>query len=432
MVAAPAIRTRGFNCANCGAAVELRALTHTRAVTCTSCGSLLDPRDPNVVILIEAARRARITPDIPIGTRGTWHDHPFEVIGFQRRSITVDETRYSWDEYVLFNPYQGFRYLTNYQGHWNDVRTLRELPRLAFGQRAQATVAGRTYRHFQQAVATTDYVIGEFPWRVRVGESVQTDDFIAPPFILSSEGRATERTWSLGEYTPASAIWSAFRLPGSPARPVGIFANQPNPYKGRSSGVRWISALCVLLLTAIPIWRVLTAARQEVFSGQYTWDPRAREASFVTPTFTLRKPANLDIRLRAALHNNWLGFDIAVIDANTGTAYNHDKEISYYSGVDGGEYWSEGSGISSLFIPPVPAGDYYLRVEPAGDPQNTSVISYAITVVHDVPSLLPYGIALGVLVLVWSAGAVRSWIFEARREAEGDYGSSDDDDDDDD
>jgi hypothetical protein len=29
------------------------------------------------------------------------------------RSITVDDTSYYWDEYLLFNPYKGFRYLTS-------------------------------------------------------------------------------------------------------------------------------------------------------------------------------------------------------------------------------------------------------------------------------------------------------------------------------
>ena len=48
---------KGFNCANCGAAVEIRALTHTMSVACTSCGALLDPRDPNVFVLQEALRR---------------------------------------------------------------------------------------------------------------------------------------------------------------------------------------------------------------------------------------------------------------------------------------------------------------------------------------------------------------------------------------
>ena len=246
-------RTRGFNCANCGGAVELRALAHTRSVTCTTCGSLLDPRDPNLVVLQEAARRESITPRIPLGTRGTWHDQPYEVIGFQQRSIRVDDVKYSWDEYVLFNPFRGFRYLTEYQGHWNDVRVVRELPEVdTAASRNTARHDGRTYRHFQHAQATTDYVIGEFPWRVTLGDQVVTDDFIDPPYMLSSEGTEQERTWSLGTYTSGESLWKAFGLSGSPPEPIGVFANQPNPHKDHSGwgclGFLGMIALLALML----------------------------------------------------------------------------------------------------------------------------------------------------------------------------------------
>ena len=37
------------------------------------------------------------------------------IVGFQQRTITVEETDYSWHEY-LFNPFKGFRYLTRHGG----------------------------------------------------------------------------------------------------------------------------------------------------------------------------------------------------------------------------------------------------------------------------------------------------------------------------
>ncbi|HTV02189.1 MAG TPA: DUF4178 domain-containing protein [Luteitalea sp.] len=432
MVNAPGTpRTRGFNCANCGGAVELRALAHTRSVTCTTCGSLLDPRDPNVVILQEAARRESITPTIPLGTRGTWHGQPYEVIGFQRRSITVDGTQYSWDEYVLFNPFRGFRYLTDYQGHWNDVRTIRELPVVdTRSNRPTATHDNRKYTHFQHAQATTDFVIGEFPWRVTLGDQVVTDDFVEPPYMLSSEGTEQERTWSLGTYTPGETIWKAFGLPGAPPEPVGVFANQPNPYKkGANAGC---TAFFVLfgLLVALFLLRMITADRERVFSSSYTYQPGAPEASFVTAPFTLSDDGTISIEIDANVSNNWLGFDVALINIGTGTAYNTDKELEFYFGTEGGESWTEGSRSGSMFLPSVPAGEYYLRVEPEG-PAGIAT-GYTLRVVRDVPSKLPYAIALVCLLFLPFLTGWRSGWFEQKRQAESDYGSSSSDDDDDD
>ncbi|MEJ7605177.1 MAG: hypothetical protein WKF37_02675, partial [Bryobacteraceae bacterium] len=62
----------------------------------------------------------RFHPVIPLGTRGNLQGTRYEAIGFQMRGIEVDGIQYLWSEYLLFNPYQGYRYLTEYQGHWND------------------------------------------------------------------------------------------------------------------------------------------------------------------------------------------------------------------------------------------------------------------------------------------------------------------------
>lgn len=432
VTAASGPRTRGFNCSNCGGAVELRALSHAVSVTCTTCGALLDPRDPNLVVLQQARLRESIVPKIPLGTRGTWHGHPYEVIGFQQRSITVDGVRYAWDEYVLFNPYHGFRYLTEYQGHWSDVRVVRELPEVDSGSRPKARHDGRTYKHFQHAQATTDYVIGEFPWRVTVGDAVETDDFIDPPYMLSSEGTEAERTWSIGEYTPGATIWKAFDLPDRPPTPVGIFANQPNPHKGAAAA--GCTAFLVLLgvLVLLMGWRMVTADRERVFSQSYSWRPGVAEQSFVTPTFALSEAGTLSIDLSASISNSWLGLDLALVNLDTGTAYNVAQSLEYYSGVEGGESWTEGSPRASLFLREVPAGQYYLRVEPEGPTQGAQAIAYAITVTRDVPSYLPYLLAGGVLLLLPIVAGWRSVSFDTRREAEGDYGSSSSSDDDED
>ena len=423
---------QGFNCGNCGAAVELRALAHTREVACTSCGAVIDARDRNVIILQAAAARQSITPLIPLGTRGTWHGEPYDVIGFQQRSIGVERERYAWDEYVLFNPYHGFRYLTYYNGHWNDVTVVRERPSLqASGTRAEWRLGSDVFQAFQHATARTDFVLGEFPWQVRVSETVATDDFIAPPLMLSSEGTENERTWSLGRYTPPETIWKAFALPASPPEPLGVFANQPNPRAGQIWKMVLIFAALAPVLVVMGLGRFLTADREAVFGNGYTFHPGATDSSFVTAPFTLRDEGTVEIGLAATVRNSWLGFDLALVNIDTGDAFNVTDEISFYQGVDSGESWTEGSTTSSTLLRSVPAGQYYLRVEPEG-PVNGPAVPFALRVRRDVPSLLPYLLALLLLGIPPVVTLLRYSSFEGRRNQEGDYSSSDDDDDDDD
>ena len=183
-MSAPAVAS--LTCPQCGSAIELRTLDQALSVVCASCGSILDARDPNLHVLQEFKARQKFTPQIPLGTRGTLKGEKWEVVGYQVRGATIDGATYYWEEYLLFNPYKGFRYLTQYDGHWNDVQVLKAAPdETMSGGRPVVTLHGETFKHFQTATAETYFVLGEFPWQVRVGDRATASDFVAPPRMLS-------------------------------------------------------------------------------------------------------------------------------------------------------------------------------------------------------------------------------------------------------
>ena len=425
----PEAVSSGFNCRNCGAAIELRAVGLTKTVACTSCGAIQAPDDPNLLVLQEVARR-QIAPTIPLGSRGALEGHEYEVIGFQRRTIEVDGEEYGWNEYLLFNRERGFRYLSEYQGHWNDIVQVRSMPQPARSHgKPGALYDGRAFTLFQTALATTAYVLGEFPWQVRAGDMVNVSDYVAPPLMLSAERTEDETTWSLGTYTDGHVLWKAFGLTGPPPRPVGVFANQPSPYAGRRAFYWATFAVLTVLLLVVAAVRMLTAAETPVFSGSYTFRPGAAESSFVTPVFEISgRPANVEVKAQTDLSNNWIYLNLALINADTGEAFDFGREVDYYFGRDSDGNWTEGSRRDAAVLPTVAPGRYYLRVEPEGDAKSPPV-SYSLTVLHDVPSPLYYLIALGLIVVPPAFVTFRAAAFETRRWQESDYAPKDDDDD---
>ena len=190
-------QTRALNCPGCGAALTVRSFNNAVTIVCDSCHSILDAKDPNLQILQQfKAATDRDRPLIPLGTRGKIRGTDYDVIGFERRTIHVEGVAYSWHEYVLFNPFKGFRYLTEYDGHWNDCSTLKALPDVvSFSSPPKVKYLGETYKHFQTARASTSFVLGEFPWQARVGESVEVTDYVSPPRVLSSEQTGNEINW---------------------------------------------------------------------------------------------------------------------------------------------------------------------------------------------------------------------------------------------
>ncbi|MGE5570637.1 MAG: DUF4178 domain-containing protein [Rhodospirillales bacterium] len=423
-------KVKALNCPNCGAALVLHAMQHTISIVCERCLSILDAKDPNLQVLQRFSERERIQPLIPLGSRGKFHNDIYEVVGFQVRTIMVEGIPYSWAEYLLFNPYKGFRYLTEYQGHWNDVAVLRSLPEVStWGKQPVAKHLGVRYKHFQTATAETTFVLGEFPWQVRVGDKATVMDFVAPPRILSCERTEEETTWSLGEYIPGTRVWEIFKLDKRPPQPVGVFANQPSPFKGSVQGM-WLN--CLLLFAALLVLALIASifcAQERVFERRYTFSPRGiGEPSFLTETFELKgRPSGVEVTIDTNLSNNWAYFHLALINADNGEAYDFGREVSYYFGRDSDGSWTEGSRRDSVVIPTVPAGRYYLRVEPEMDPNATGV-DYTLTVRRDVPAMSFFGIAAVLLLIPPAFVTFRAISFEQKRWRESDYAGSDGDD----
>jgi Domain of unknown function (DUF4178) len=429
-------QVKALNCPGCGASLTVRSFGNAVTIVCDSCHSILDAKDPALQVLQKFKVATDETrPLIPLGTRGKIRGTDYEVIGFQRRTIHVDGLPYSWHEYVLFNPYKEFRYVTEYEGHWNDVSILRALPTVnAYKSPPTVTHLGETYKHFQTAQAGTSYVLGEFPWQVRVGESAEVTDYISPPRVLSSERTGKEVTWSMGEYMSGADLWKAFRLPGDPPQPVGVYENQPSPMKGDVQNVWMVFGAFLLVLVVLMIGFDFSSQNKQIFTGSYKYDSRQHgEASFVTNDFELTgHTSNVQVETSTDLDNHWIYLNYALINEDTGQAFDFGREVSYYHGYDSDGSWSEGGPNDKVAVPSVPAGRYYLRVEPEGDP-GYGVTYYNVTVKRDVPQYSFYGIALLALLAPAILLTWRSISFEHMRWAESDHapitsGGDDDDD----
>jgi hypothetical protein len=417
-------QARALNCPNCGAALTIRSFEHAVTIVCPGCHSILDAQDPLHKVLQQfKAATDEDQPLIPLGTRGRIRGTDYEAIGFQRRTIQVDGMPFSWHEYLLFNPYKGFRYLTEYDGHWNDTSTLRALPVLN-NQANPPTVSylGETYKHFQTAKATTSFILGEFPWQVRVGETATVSDFVSPPRVLSSETTSDEVTWSLGEYMTGRDVWNAFRLQGDPPMAVGVYENQPSPVSEAAKNIWWSFGFLGVVLLALMMGFSGLARNDMVFQNQYTFNAAQKgEASFVTDTFDLKgHTSSVEVTTTASVSNSWIYLNYALINQDTGKAYDFGKEVSYYHGTDSDGSWSEGGQTSVATIPAVPSGQYYLRVEPEGD-LSSGTIYYSVAVKRDVPQYSFFGLAFLALLLPAALLTWRSLNFEHMRWAESDH-----------
>lgn len=288
------------------------------------------------------------------------------------------------------------------------------------------------YNHFQTSWPVVVAVLGEFPWKVSLGEKGKARDFIHPPYLLSEDTTDKESNWSHGTYLEPEEVWAAFKLEGAPPARSGVAPAQPNAHEASRQAMggpfKFAAAACAVLFALA----LMLAQRKHVFSGSYTYPTMSPEKSFVTDVFTIDgRTSNLRVELESNINNGWAFFPMALINEDTGDAIDFAREVSFYSGIDDGEYWSEGSRKDVAYLPSVKPGRYYLRVEPESSGVS---LGYAIKLTRDVPqwSLLFWALLLlsGPFLLVW----VRWWLFESSRWHESDHPwvTSDGDDEDDD
>jgi predicted RNA-binding Zn-ribbon protein involved in translation (DUF1610 family) len=433
-------KAAAFNCTSCGAAIEMRAQGWAVTVVCATCGAQLDAADPTMRVL-QYGEKMSAKPRIPLGRRGTWKGVAWEAIGYQEVEISVEGVNYRWSEYVCFNPYRGFLYLSEYEGHWNVIEKQRRRPeRETEGERPTVTFDGVTYKHFQSSVAYTRLALGEFPWELRVGDQIVARDFVAPPYILSAEASDNEVTWSRGTYTPPDVIAKAFGLERL-RDPVGVFANQPNPHAGLPKALGTRFGLAMVALVVMLVLNVVLSSQSLAFARNFEYQrpsvlnaetDSARQAALepegaalVTEPFTLAgRRSGVTLELSAPVDNDWMFLNLALINETTGEAREVARQISYYSGSDSDGRWSEGSRIETVRLAAVPAGRYFLRLQPEGGEPGRGPLEYRLKVWRDQPHYGLYALAFVALLLPMLIALLPSAAFESRRWAESDHAPS--------
>jgi ribosomal protein S27E len=423
---APQVGARAFNCPHCAAPLKIHSAA-IESVACDGCGSIIGVENENVKLLARAAQALREVPWLPLGSQGTLHGIDWEVIGFMRRSTTSQGTQYPWSEYLLFNVQQGFAWLIEYQGHWNFARTLSSPPPVSRGQ-AKFKRDGQEFKLFNTGKAEVTYVVGEFYWRVVVGETCAVDDYVCPPLMLSREVTDKEAGWSQAEYLEPAELCAAFRIQAPPPKRIGVYANQPNPLAERHRRVCRLFWQLALAATVVQLAFAFLFASQLVLRQRLVLSPLNDEATLTSQEFVLNSRARaLLVRHGTSLVNNWVSLSTTLVEKTTGESYLGVQEISHYKGIDEGESWSEGSPSEEMVFKAVPPGNYYLVIEYELGTDNAEALVDTLEVVRN-----PTGWSNFLLLLIFLAvfPLVSRWrrnAFEARRWSESDLGGGQDD-----
>jgi hypothetical protein len=448
--APPPSTVRPVNCPNCGGTVNIRAQGITVSVICEHCGSTLDATSPDLQV-IGKANEALQTPEIPLGTRGVINGRTWEVIGYMQRT----DEEVGWAEYLLFSPYEGYAFLVDDGRRFSLGLLLDKLP--TSNGSMGLTAGGLKFSRFGDPYPVrVTFVVGEFYWRVAVGETVEETDYVTPGTMLACEDYQGERTWTRldmldwGEAENAFGISKRRREYSNPA------PHERSPFKSQlfeSWVIGIIAAFTLFLVSGMAgsQQRVATATTDAVLDGP--------EKTLVIKDVVL-PPGRSRVEIDAdasTLDNSWVELDYSLTDQKTQDSIDSYGTAEFYSGSDSDGQWTEGDRRPNVDLSSIPGGRYDLVVTLSAHKWNgsgssapvpdaslmgghgfadggwgsgTGGVTVPVTVTVDRGGLFGGNILLGLLViLIWPIIVVfRHLGFEKRRRAPITGGSDDDDD----
>ncbi len=240
---------QGINCPNCGAPIRLHAGQRIERVACQHCGAISESASQQVIAKQEAVRAA---PLIALGSFGSIGDVIYTVIGFVERSTVVDGETFSWTEYLLFAPGLGFRWIVDDEGTWRFVvpLNLADVDLRQFPQ--NVNLGGRRYSMRNTGTARVTYVVGEFYWKIAVGETVQVSDYAADNQLISREAMQNEVSWSYSRPIPWGVIQRAFGVQKAPPASSGQSAITPGQV------VIWVVLIVIILVISVSFSTCIT------------------------------------------------------------------------------------------------------------------------------------------------------------------------------
>lgn len=261
-----------LECPSCGAGLDYRAGTATH-LNCPSCGSEVDIQGERASVLgqHEAQQASSLRFTLANGSQATIDGKVWTIIGLLGWEEDKDRSS-RWNEYLLYEPQQGFRWLTETSDGWwlgtlMDIWVDQVTPEYALWGNKSFTASYPAYS------AHISYAAGAFPWRARIGDSVTLHEYESSDgnTLLASEQSRHELTWSQSRRISNEELarWFGISMPDTPQ-------HTPQLHAGRFSIARvatiilWALnlpplimgdtgiVLMILVLASIVLWNPVT------------------------------------------------------------------------------------------------------------------------------------------------------------------------------
>ncbi len=420
-----------IRCVACGKPYEGPRVKTTSMVVCDSCGASLALDEAETKVVGQNVGRTPIFT-FRIGLPITLDSIKYEVMGRLLYVEMDDQIPDTSVDYVLYNPENGYVFLSEYRGHYTVARVTHgrvEIPSLP-SPRQRVQVAGDTFQAYEEGEVTLKWVDGAIPWKATIGETTRYTHLIKPPEFVDVEITGRERELFRGRYLTREELATAIPDEVDIPEPRGVYSCQPFECPYWLRGLGRIAGIFAALNLVLFMYSLVADKNTLVLQETLTAEQYSKE--HMTGPFQVARDGTIcRLRGKSPLRNSWLAVDFAVVNDKDSVISEFSGDASYYYGTDSDGSWTEGSRSFSSYFKVKKAGTYRLLLHgqggsgyngPAGKERLQIIVTTGNTISwYFVFPLIMCG-------LMAALQPCLRYLFELRRWAPVTGGSDDDDD----
>ena len=178
----PPYTIKTLRCPSCSSPLQMYS-ERSQLIVCDFCGERLDCSEEDLIALGKVEKSAKPPFSLNLHSEYYWEDVKYKVIARMR---FLDQYRDRSDEYLLFHPFHGTRWLSFYYGEDGVERSIsmpkRVLARSISNQFRQpqylTTEDGERWILDESGSVRLEYVDGALPWKAVIGDTHQVAEYI--------------------------------------------------------------------------------------------------------------------------------------------------------------------------------------------------------------------------------------------------------------
>jgi len=354
-----------FKCPKCQTETVIHSREKLLVFACPHCFKIYSKTNPEKYINLRNTSLG-YNKHFPIGAKGEHDGKRYTVIG----NVTKHNARNQydkWEEIVLIDELGEISYLNCAFGHFTWLKQVYDVDysKLIGPDEKKAVHQGRKYTFFMRYKYKTKYCRGEFTYDPVDVSKQECTDFISPPYLISVEqDEKGNKDIFFGKHFSRKQIAKIFDNPAiREMEKEGIGMAQP--VLGGINVKQFILSMLVLVGLFIGISIITESSKSNrPFMNTIVKIQPDSEQEFVTNSFYLDSSSYsnyLTFFTRTPLSNEWVEVSMSLVNEKTGEEREFGVISEYYSGVDNGYSWSEGSDDGIGHISSVPGGKYHLK-----------------------------------------------------------------------